>query len=428
LRCSPRVAGEVVQLGERQLHVFLRAPQHARERRPATVGGGGQRLEVERGGRGGRAHRPRQQAVAGQVRGRRARDRIEDRGHDVVVAGHGVHDRRRHDRRREQDQRNAQRRLVGEKAVCTLTVLAEALAMVGGQDDDGVGRGRLQERPQHGLEGRVRGRHLAHVRRARETRREGFPRQVRGMRVVHVDPAEGRTAVALGQPALGRGDGVCATALGQGQRPRRPLELVVVYVEAAIEAEARVERERAHERPRAIAGRLQERGQGGRVGGKPEPRVVAHAVLEGEAAGQDVGVRGQGDDVVRVRLAEHHASAGQAIEDRRGARGGAVRAHRVRAQGVDRDQQDVEALLPGEGGDGTSRVQRGRHREGGPAEHQGEEDGRTPPPRPRRLRRRGRWRGSGRTAPAGACHGKKKARGTRPGPVRTILECHPRPH
>jgi len=53
----------------------------------------------------------------------------------------------------------------------------------------------------------------------------------------------------------------------------------------------------------------------------------------------------------------HVATAGQAIDDGRGPGGGAVGPEGVRAQRVDRDQEDVEAGLARDGGRGTARVQ-----------------------------------------------------------------------
>jgi hypothetical protein len=120
-------------------------------------------------------------------------------------------------------------------------------------------------------------------------------------------------------------------------------ERVVVDVEAGVEAEARVERKGAHERARAIARLLEARGQRLRVARKAEAGVVAHAVLVRVQARQDVGVRGQRDDVVRVGALEAHALLRQPVQPRRLGLRLPVAAQRVEAQRVDRDQQHRSA-------------------------------------------------------------------------------------
>ena len=64
-------------------------------------------------------------------------------------------------------------------------------------------------------------------------------------------------------------------------------------------------------------------------------------MLEGVAAGEDRGVGGAGLRDLRHGLFDEHAFAGQAIQGGRLRRRVAVRAHAVRAQGVDRHQEDV---------------------------------------------------------------------------------------
>ena len=171
---------------------------------------------------------------------------------------------------------------------------------------------RCEERLQQRAERGVGGRDLAVVGRAGEARGERLGRRVGAVRLVEVHPAERR---APGGPRRSR---PCARATVAGaaallleqRRPRlRVDEAVVVDVEAAREAEARVEREGAHEGAGAVAARLQQRGQRVGPGREAEAGVVAHAVVEREAAREDVRVGRQRHDVVRVRVVEAHAGA-----------------------------------------------------------------------------------------------------------------------
>ena len=221
-----------------------------------------------------------------------------------------------------------------------LAVLAERLAVVGGQDHERAAvLALLEDRPQQRLERRVGRGDLAVV-GVRRAVGEGGRGHVRRVRLVEVDEREARPA-DRGQPARGLGhrDGAGTLRHLEAAAPLAARHAGVPALEAAREPEALVEHERAHEAAAAMAARLQQRGERRRVLGNAEAVVVADAVLEGMAAGEHVHVRGQRDDVVGVRRVEAHARARQPIDPRRTRPRVPVGAERVGAQRVDRDQQ-----------------------------------------------------------------------------------------
>ena len=148
-----------------------------------------------------------------------------------------------------------------------------------------------------------------------EARGERLGRHVGEVGLVEVDPEERLGAALRGQPAPRRFHGRAPRPLLHEERGAAlgVAEPVVVDVEPAVEAEARVEGERAHEGAGAIAGLAQERGQGVGVRREAEARVVADAVVERVAAGEDVRVRGQRHHVLGVGLLEAHARRGQPV-------------------------------------------------------------------------------------------------------------------
>ena len=259
----PRVGGEVVELGEGGVEVLEAVPQHAVDRRPAARERGRQGLEVARG----RLARldPRgdpDQAATGKALGHGQVEGVQDRRHEVDVTRARGDDPGGEQPGVVEDEGHPQRRLVGEDAVGRLAVVAQALAVVRGEHDQGVAPlSPGEERIEQGSEGRVGGGHLAVVGRGHA------PAPVEGRLVgrvglVEVHPAQLRPRRRL-EPRTGRGHGLRARTLLHlevGAR-RRVAEAVVVDLEAAVEAEPGVEGEGAHEGAGAIALAPEQRGQ-----------------------------------------------------------------------------------------------------------------------------------------------------------------------
>jgi hypothetical protein len=226
------------------------------------------------------------------------------------------------------------------------SVLAQRLPVVAGQHDDGArggagGQDRLQQR----LQGGVRGRHHPVVRVGPEAGGERLRRCVGEVRLVEVDEGEGALPAHALQPPTGRG--YCLGPLPlrhqEGRGGLGAPQAVVVDVEAAVQTEARVQGERAHEPSRLPAAGLQQRGERGLGRGEAEPGVVAHAVLQRVTPGEQVRVRRQRHHVVGVGLLEAHASLRQAVDPGRLRALPPVAAEGVGTEGVDRDEQDREA-------------------------------------------------------------------------------------
>ncbi len=348
------IGGEVVELGERQGDQLSPTVDQAAQRRPAAVERRGESLEValfalvrrreERAARPGR--RPGGSRHAGGSEQRR--EEVDVPRRPRVAAGS--------DPRSPEQQRHVERRLVGEDAVGELAMVAERLAMVGGERSDDRARRRGGELVEERREEGVRGRNLAEVGLAGEARGEGRRWRVGRVRIEQVHPEEAR-ARRLAPPGQRRGDDLVAAPLGEREVGVGPLRIaVVVALEAAVEAEERVERISADEGAGRIA-RVVQRGRQGRdLRRQAVARVVAHAVLERVQAGEDVGVRRQGHDVVGVGIGVDAAARREPVEARRRRRRAAVPADRVPAQRVDRDQDDVRVL--------------GRPRAGEPGERQ----------------------------------------------------------
>ena len=203
--------------------------------------------------------------------------------------------------REPQDERDGRGGVVDEEAVGALAMLAEALAVVGGDDDDRPVQDAFLPRPVDDLpDERVDIGDLAVVeapRPAGEVALERLGGIIWGMRVVEMDPAEEAPVSEPFEPiqeglddlpslAL---DGIEAGLLVLGQ-----VEVVEVAVEALVQAPAGVEDEGADERARRPAFRPQDLGQGRFGRGQVEAAVVPDAVGERIGPGQDRGVRGQG--------------------------------------------------------------------------------------------------------------------------------------
>ena len=95
---------------------------------------------------------------------------------------------------------------------------------------------------------------------------------------------------------------------------------VVVDLEAAVQAEPRVEHERADEGARPIAGGLERGGERGRRIAESEGAVVAHAVPRRVARRHQRRVRRQRERHVRVRAIEAKAFVGDGVDVGRDAR------------------------------------------------------------------------------------------------------------
>ena len=145
-------------------------------------------------------------------------------------------------------------------------------------------------------------------------------------------------------PIAGELHDVGGAPFGEMERGRVAVrEMIVVDVEAAIQAEAAVENERADERAGSIAGRLEQGGERRHARVETEARVVVNAVAVGRHAGEDRRVRGQGQRRRRERVRKANAGGSKTIERRRQAAAVPVSAEAILAKRVDRDQQDVGA-------------------------------------------------------------------------------------
>ena len=217
-----------------------------------------------------------------------------------------------------------------------LTVLAQALAMIGGrQHDHRVGRPRPLDRVEKHADLGIGKGDLAIVRPPAEAAQVRLGRRVGRMRIEQVQPEEERPGPVLRrgmQPCQGRADGRIRPALDVGQCDRivAARKCIVVDVEAAPEAESPVDRKARHEGGRVVARALELLGQRRRRGAENELGVVADAVHERRDAGQDGRVRGQRQRDVHDGGREAHAARRQCVKDRRGCCPIAVTAERDR--------------------------------------------------------------------------------------------------
>jgi hypothetical protein len=121
------------------------------------------------------------------------------------------------------------------------------------------------------------------------------------------------------------------------------LHAIVVDVEARIQAEPRVEHERADECARPVAGTFQGSGQRRLRAVETERPVVVYPVRDRVEPCHDRGVRGQRHRHVRVRGVEAQSFLRQPIERGCQTERAAVGANVIGAERVDRHQQDVVA-------------------------------------------------------------------------------------
>ena len=239
-----------------------------------------------------------------------------------------------------------------------LAVVTEALAVVGGDRDQGpIQKAELGELVQDGAHRLVGESDLAIVRIAGKEVAEGGRRLIGLVGVVKMEPDEERgggalTRVAV-QPAEESERGTVSPALRFEPRARRGrlLHPIIVGVEAESEAEPAVENERADESRGAIAPLVEDGGQGREALCQVEVAVVPNAMLEGIESGQDGGVRRQGDGGGGHGALEAHALGGQAVEARRPGAAVSVAPEAVRARRVEGDEKHVQA-----GGRGRARA------------------------------------------------------------------------
>ena len=201
-------------------------------------------------------------------------------------------------------------------------------------------------------------------------RLEGFRRIVRRVRVVEVQPGEEALRRVLVQPGCRVVDHFTRAARHVAERDRlvlRHVELVDVRVEPAVQPPFRVENEGAHERARLPASVLEDAGQRRVPAIEDVSPVVADAMLRGQQAGEDRGVRRQGQRRRGKRLLEQHPLGRQPIQVWRGGGAIAVRPEPIPPRRVERDEDDVQLILGNAADDTAERRAAGRCRGSGAA-------------------------------------------------------------
>ena len=343
--CLPGVFGEMEELDAAAVDELPVVRRPRPQRGPPAVQPPEQALGVERLGRDPLAAERGNEVAARHLRPRRKPQQAEKGGGEI----HGGDPARDGDTRRHaragDDQGNVQRGLVEQHGVRDFSVLAERLPVIG---KDGHHRVLLVARGaqpvEHAAELRIGVGDLAVVRPAGEGGPVRLGRVVRGMRVVEVHPDEERPVRGRrGQPPEGGVHDVARGTLRPRARDGAVLEVLAERVEALPEPEGGGHGVGAHEGRRAVTPPLQHRGQRLMLRVEREDDVVADAVDGRVEAGEDrrVGGAGQRDRALSVR--EAGAAGGQPVQARRAGRGVAVRAHVVRAKGVDGDEEEVGA-------------------------------------------------------------------------------------
>ncbi len=340
------IAAQVVELRRGARDVFEVAPPQRRERGPAEGRGiAGLRVELLRrrlaaGPQAGRE-------VAAVERGRLGEGvagEARERGRQVDEAHRRLHHPRLELPGGAQQQRHVEGRLVEEEAVGHLAVLAQPLAVVGGHRHhrlavQALDAELLQDAP-HLL---VHGGDLAVVGAAGVARGPGGRRGVGGVGVVEVHPEEERARVVLRHPAERP---VHHHAPGPFRLQdvaglRIALDLVVVDLEARLEAEAVVEHEGAEEGAGAVAGAGEQGGEGRGLRTERAHPVVAQAVVGGQQSREQARMRGERERHRRGGVGEPHPLAGQPVEPGGHRLAVAVAADVVGADGVQSDQNEV---------------------------------------------------------------------------------------
>ena len=345
---------DVVQLGPRRGDVFPRTRPERAQRRPAEFNDRRERFCVQLPVRQrGAAERRREIDAVGVLH--LSADRVHD-GRRHVDERHRIGDAHPAPRpsaaaqcgRKIKNQRHTQCGVVHEDAVRELAVLAECLAVIAGGNDQRVVR-RGAERFHQAAELAIGCRDLIVV--PIDHRTSCVRPAVGRVRLEQVDPEKERPGGRSGSVGWEtRGveakprDGVidhlrCGPLVGRAA-VGLVAQAIAVDVEAAIQTELMIERERGDEGGRAEAARTKLGGERGH-GGRDADAVVARAVAGRIPAGQDRRVRRQRDRCGGVRAVEHHALAGERVERRRPRARPSVRADMVRSQRVDRDQNHV---------------------------------------------------------------------------------------
>ncbi len=267
----------------------------------------------------------------------------DDGGHDVDEA------RRKVDRpgdrrgvRHPHDEGHPERALIDEEAVVQLAVLSEHLAVVPGDDDEGVVvEAEVAELLQDLAHAGVGEGHLPLVGVPAPLRGERLGRLVGVVGVVEVDEQEEGPVLVLVQPLPGEASRLVALALADVADLVHGLEAVVVAVEALAGAEPPVENEGADDGPRRVASGLEHLGQGQARVRQPVRQVVAEPVGGGQGPREQGDVGGQGHGHRGADLLEQHALPGHRVDVRRGRPREAVGAQAVRPKRVDADEEDV---------------------------------------------------------------------------------------
>ncbi len=256
-----------------------------------------------------------------------------------------------------QNERNLDRGVVDEDRVGLLAVLAEALAVIGGDhDESSPGEPERVDLVEQDAEPAVGRGDLGVVRRG-GAQAVGDRRFVGLVRVEEVDPEKEPPRASLGRPVVQPGGGATG---GLGGRPVADheelrlvlgVEVVVIAVEALVEPETAVEHDRGDESLGVEADGLQAFGEGHRSGAQGVGAVVANPVRGWKEPRQDRRVGGQSNRCGRHRVAAAHAGGCQAVEIGRARRSVAVAAQPVGSQGIDGDEQDVVGNRCGAGGE-----------------------------------------------------------------------------
>ena len=332
---------DVVQLVARRPDVPVAAVGQRVELAPAEVvapveGLGVQALLGKRPAGERRHERPA--AQPGRPGGAR---QLEDRRHQIDVLDGPGHAMSRVTRARElHDERHADGLAVEKQPVLPLAVIAEALAVIRQQHDEGlVVEAAAAERRHQASHQLVGVRNLPVVGRVlRKARR----RRVGRVRLVQVHEQEEPRRRPRVEPSIHGRDGVGAIALdvAEGDLGRGRRQRVVVDVEAGAETGGRAHDVGRDEPGRPVAKRTEHRGQTRLIALQREAHVVADAVLEREAARQDRRVGGQCLWRMRVGLLEHQAVGGQRVDGRRSDSLVAVDREMVRAKRVDQHEHD----------------------------------------------------------------------------------------
>lgn len=257
----------------------------------------------------------------------------------------------RQEARATQQEGDADRGVVNENGVRLLAVLSEALAMIGGDDDQGVVENpelaELVEDPAHRA---VEHPDLGVVRGGRQ--QPFSPRDpVRLMSIEEMHPEKERTArprrLFFGpavQPFGSQLGGLPAGPRTDHEELRLVLrpEIVVVAVEALRKVVTPVEHQGRHKSLGAIAGPLQTLGQGDRIVTESIGAVVPDAVSRRIETGEDRRVRREGDGRRGDRVGAAHPLVRQSVHARSMGEHEAVGPQMIGPRRVQSDEEHVE--------------------------------------------------------------------------------------